>query len=338
MEMTIRERAELLALIGKFPRQRIAVLGDLVADEYIHGEIARISREAPVLILRQREKRIVPGGGANAANNLASFGARVSLAGVLGDDESGLALLTYFRERDVPMSGVKRLRGYVTPTKSRVLGGLGHGHMQQIVRIDREPHGELGREAQTSLVRRALPLARRSSALLVSDYGYGAASPRMVNALIRALPRREKPPVLVDSRYRFLSYNRVTASTPNEHEMEAAFGGRVRSDVRALHRSAERALRACTLKALLVTRGREGMALYERGAKPVLLPIFGSDQVADVTGAGDTVIAAFTLGLAAGATFRQAAMLANCAGGLVVMKSGTATTSARELAEAIRNS
>ncbi|MGH9395441.1 MAG: bifunctional heptose 7-phosphate kinase/heptose 1-phosphate adenyltransferase [Terriglobia bacterium] len=334
MEISIADRSALLALIERFSRQKIAVLGDLVADEFIHGEIARVSREAPVLILHQRERRIVPGGAANAANNLIEMGSRIGLVGVVGEDESGAALLDYFRQKGVSTRGVRRLKGYVTPTKSRVLGGMGHSQMQQIVRVDREPARELGSKTRQGLLRRTLPLLAHSSALLISDYGYGACNPKTVGALNR---RKGNPPCVVDSRYRILSYNHVTASTPNEPEMEAAFGVRVGNDLRVLRRCADRALEACSLKALLITRGREGMALYEPHSRPQVLPIFGSDQVADVTGAGDTVIAAFTLSLAAGASFLHAAMLANCAGGLVVMKSGTATVTARELAEAIRN-
>ena len=326
----------MLCLIGRFARQRIVVLGDLVADEFIHGEISRVSREAPVLILHERAKQIVPGGGANAANNLAELGARIDVAGVAGEDEPGEALLRYFAAKGVSTRWVRRQRGYVTPTKSRVLGGLGHGHPQQIVRVDREPERRLDSGIRRKLTRSVLPLLGRASALLISDYGYGAADSTEAQFLQRRL--RGRLPVTADSRYDILSYNRVTASTPNEPELEAALGQRIGDNIDLLNKLAARLLKLTGIEALLVTRGREGMALYEQRQRPVLLPIFGSDQVADVTGAGDTVIAAFTLALAAGADFRRAAMLANCAGGLVVMKSGTATVSARELAEAIRNS
>lgn len=334
MHISTSDRAALLALIDRFARQEIVVLGDLVADEFIHGEIARVSREAPVLILRQREKHTVPGGGANAANNLADLGAKVRLAGAVGEDDSGDALLGYFERKGVSTRAVKRVKGFVTPTKSRVLGGLGHGHLQQIVRVDREPPRKLDGKIRRQLHQNALRWLRGASALLVSDYGYGAVDPQGARSLQRRCPGL---PVVVDSRYEILRYNHVTASTPNEPEMEEAHGERAGNDLRALHRMAGKTLRRCSLKALLVTRGREGMALYESGQRPKMLRIFGSGQVADVTGAGDTVIAAFTLSLAAGASFLHAAMAANCAGGLVVMKSGTATVTARELREAIRN-
>ena len=337
MRISAKDRASLLAIVKRFPLQRVALLGDLVADEFLYGEIARVSREAPVLILKQREKRIVPGGGANAANNLVDLGAQLILAGVVGEDEAGDALLSYFQQKEVSPRWVLRLAGYQTPTKSRLLGVLGHGHPQQIVRVDREP-STLGRDVRCRLGDSIAPHLNEVTGMLVSDYGYGATDPTEVELLRRRLRRlRRSLPLAVDSRYDLLRYSRVTAATPNEPELEEAFKQKIGNDLTLLDRLATQVLKRQSLRALLVTRGREGMVLYEAGRQPQRLPIFGSDQVADVTGAGDTVIATFTLALAAGATFLHAAMLANCAGGLVVMKSGTATVTGRELAGAVRN-
>lgn len=340
--MTIHasERTALLRIIERFPAQRIVVLGDLVADEFIHGEISRISREAPVLILKQREKRIVPGGGANAANNIVELGARLILAGVVGDDESGEALLRYFADKQVSTRAVARLRGHMTPTKSRVLGVLAHGHPQQIVRLDREPTGKLEPGVRRRLTKRVSSMLSGASALLVADYGYGTTDWAEIEFLRRSTQRllRESPlPITVDSRYDLRSYFGLTAATPNEPEIEEAMATRIGNNTDLLHRVGRKLLRRQSFEALLITRGREGMVLFEPRRAPQALPIFGSDQVSDVTGAGDTVISAFTLALAAGASFIQAAVLANCAAGLVVMKSGTATVTGRELAEAIRN-
>jgi D-glycero-beta-D-manno-heptose-7-phosphate kinase len=336
-KISSKNRASLLAIVNRFPRQRLALLGDLVADEFVYGEITRVSREAPVLILKQRERRIVPGGGANAANNLLDLGAELILAGVVGEDEAGYALLSYFQKKEVCLRGVLRLAGYQTPTKSRILGVLGHGHPQQIVRVDREPI-TLGRDTRRRLSESIVSQLNQAGGLLISDYGYGATDAREVDLLRRRIAgRRYFGPLAVDSRYDLLRYSHVTASTPNEPELEEAFKRRIGNNLTLLDRLAARVLKGRSLRALLVTRGREGMVLYENGRLPQRLPIFGSDQVADVTGAGDTVIATFTLALSAGATFLEAALLANCAGGLVVMKSGTATVTGRELAEAIRN-
>ena len=335
MNITAQDRAPLLALIDRFPRQRVVLLGDLVADEFIYGEIARVSREAPVLILKQRERQVVPGGGANAANNLVDLGAKVTVVGVVGDDDAGHALLHYFREKGISTRHVLCHPGFLTPTKSRILGGLTHWQRQQIVRVDREPPESPAQEIRSRLTRAALPSMRTASALLASDYGYGSTNSREVEYLRVHAGRRL--PITVDSRYDLLSYKRITAATPNEPEVEAAFGLPIGNNLERLHSLGRKLLRRQALQALLITRGRDGMVVFEPRHAPRHLPIFGADQAVDVTGAGDTVIAAFTLALAAGAGFLHAAMLANCAGGIVVMKRGTATVTGRELREAIRN-
>ncbi|MBI4165819.1 MAG: sugar kinase [Acidobacteria bacterium] len=333
--MTSDERAALLAILDKFPRQTLVLLGDLVADEFVHGEIARVSREAPVLILKLCEKQILPGGGANAASNIASLGATVLPVGVVGDDEAGAGLLKCFRERGISTRHVLRLRNHLTPTKSRILGGLSHWQRQQIVRIDREPTQPPDAALRRRLRETVAGLLRKSSGLLVSDYGYGTTSAKEVAALRRKL--RKELPMTVDSRFDLLTYSHVTAATPNEPEVEEALGIRIGAKRELLQEAGRTLLRRMALEALVITRGKDGMVLFEPRRAPQHIPVFGSDQALDVTGAGDTVIAAFSLALAAGATPLQAAHLANCAGGLVVMKRGTASVSRRELQEAIRN-
>jgi rfaE bifunctional protein kinase chain/domain len=335
MKINAADRAALLSIIERFPQQHVVVWGDLVADEFVYGEIARVSREAPVLILKERERQVVPGGGANAANNLVDLGAQVTPVGALGDDHPGDALLCYFRQKGVATSRITRPRGYSTPTKSRILGGLTHWQRQQIVRVDREPAQPLDVGVRQKLAGSIAPLLSKATAVLVSDYGYGAAAPPEVDGLHRRA--RRLIPFTLDSRYALLKYSHVTAATPNEPELEAAYEKRIGNNVELLHELGKKALKRQRFQALLVTRGRDGMVLFEPRRQPRHIPIFGSDQVTDVTGAGDTVIAAFTLALAAGADFFQAAQLANCAGGLVVMKRGTATIARRELEEAIRN-
>ena len=331
------DRTALLALVERFPRQRVIMLGDLVADESVYGEIMRVSREAPVLILKQREKQILPGGGANAAANLAALGAQVIPVGVVGTDESGDGLLQCFREMDISTRHIVRLRGYLTPTKMRVLGGLSHWQRQQIVRIDREPARPLEAKVRTGLTKAAAGLLSSSTGLLVADYGYSTTNAREVESIRRRVGRRALP-ITIDSRYDLPTYKNLTAATPNEPEVEAAFSQTIGNDLERLHILGRKFLRRQGLQALLVTRGRDGMALFEPRRPPRHIPIIGSDHAVDVTGAGDTVIAAFTLALAAGADFLQAAVIANYAGGIVVMKRGTATVSLAEITEAIRNS
>jgi rfaE bifunctional protein kinase chain/domain len=329
-----READRLKKIVDAFPNVTVTVLGDLVADEFVFGEISRVSREAPVLILKHRERTVVPGGAANAANNLADLGVNVLPVGIVGDDEPGRMLLKHFRHKRIPVSGVLKDKSYTTVTKTRILAGMTHTSRQQVVRVDREPL-----QAPTTHLTRELYLATRnythaSDALLVSDYGYGAATPAIVAAL-RDKGKLGSTPIVLDSRYRLTQYSGATAATPNEPEVEEALGLRIGQDWNKLIVAGEQIMARMKLQSLLITRGRDGMVAFDHKHKPVDIPIVGSDQVADVTGAGDTVIAAFTAALAAGATTEEAAQLANYAGGIVVMKRGTATVSREELLHAI---
>ena len=331
-----KQSERLKKIVESFPKVTITVVGDLVADEFVFGEISRVSREAPVLILKHRERSVVPGGGANAIYNLAELGVNVLPVGVIGDDEPGRLLLKQFRHKRIPVSGVLKDKQYTTVTKTRILAGMTHTARQQVVRLDREPESEPNSHLKRELVLAAREYVRASDALLVSDYGYGSASPAILNE-IRGKGTAAGVPVVLDSRFRMLQFSGVTAATPNEPELEEALGIRVQ-DWKRLCSAAEQIMSRMKLQSLLVTRGRDGMVAFTRRHKPVDIPIFGSDQVADVTGAGDTVIATFTAALAAGASSEEAAHLANYAGGIVVMKRGTATVSRQELLHAIEQS
>ncbi|MEO5936766.1 MAG: PfkB family carbohydrate kinase [Terriglobales bacterium] len=327
----------LLKIVDSFSRVTVAVMGDLVADEFVFGEIARVSREAPVLILKYRDRTIVPGGGANAIYNLAALGVNVLPIGVVGDDEPGRALLKAFRQKHIPVSGIVKVKNYPTVTKTRILAGQSHSARQQVVRIDREPDRELDAKTLRSLQVAARQYARAADGLLISDYGYGAASPTMFSAL-RISNALSGITVTLDSRYRMLEFPGVTAATPNEPEVEAALGFKIGDDIARLHAAGKALMQKLKLDSLLITRGKDGMVSFARGRKPIEIPIHGTDQVADVTGAGDTVIATFTAALATGADAEDAARLANYAGGIVVMKRGTATASADELRHALEHS
>src|SRR5437763_17192645 len=175
----------LAKIIESFPRVTVAVIADLVADEFVFGEIARVSREAPVLILKHRERTVVPGGGANAIYNLADLGVNVLPVGVVGDDEPGKLLLKAFRQKRIPVSGILKIKGRSTVTKTRILAGQTHSSRQQVVRVDREPENGLDPHTTRELVLAANQYARAADALLVSDYGYGAATPDILNTLRR---------------------------------------------------------------------------------------------------------------------------------------------------------
>ena len=329
------ETGRLRKIVDSFPRITVTVLGDMVADEFVFGEISRVSREAPVLILRHRERTIVPGGGANAVNNLADLGVTVLPVGIVGNDDPGRALLRSFRHKHIPVSGVLKDKNYTTVTKTRILASMTHTWRQQVVRIDHEPDAAPGNHLSRELALAARQYLRASDALLISDYGYGAATPQILNA-VRS--KADSIPVVLDSRHRMLQFSGVTAATPNEPEVEEALRTEIGQDWKKLSAAGAEIVSRMNLSSLLITRGRDGMVAFSEKQKPVDIPIFGSDQVTDVTGAGDTVIATFTAALAAGATTEEAAHLANYAGGIVVMKRGTATVSQQELIEAIEKS
>jgi len=321
-------------IISRFSTGRVLVAGDLVADEFIYGRVERVSREAPVLILRYDTTEIVPGGAGNAASNAVALGAAVSLVGAVGQDDPGRRLLAALPSADTRQ--VLRVKGYVTPVKTRILAGSEHAAKQQVVRIDRVssalPAGVTAR-VETAVAY----AARAANAVIISDYGGGLITPAVWLRARSNGRSKNRRITVVDSRYALAKFMGMTACTPNESEVEALLGIRIGDDPEALERAGRTLLRQLQAEAVLITRGSRGMALFQPGMPTDHIPIVGSDEVTDVTGAGDTVIATFTLALAAGATFGEAARLANYAGGLVVMKRGTATITAEELRHAIQN-
>ena len=320
-------------MLDAFPARRVAVIGDLIADEFIYGRVARVSREAPVLILQYDSTQIVPGGAGNAANNVAALGGRAQIVGLTGKDEAGKRLHASLSH--VNTRGLLSPRGYCTPVKTRILAGGVHTAKQQIVRIDRVVSCDYDAKSRAAFTRAALQAAAHCDAILLSDYGTGLVTPELSVALARKA--RNGVPILIDSRYDLLKYRGLTACTPNESEVEQMLDTRIGENLKAIEAAGRELLERTKMDAVLITRGSRGMALFEPDRPTVHVPIYGSDEVADVTGAGDTVIATMTLTLAAGGSFTDSARLANYAAGLVVMKRGTATVSPEELREAISN-
>jgi len=319
-------------IIDSFPGCPIVVYGDLVADEFVFGEFSRISREAPVLILKRKESCILPGGAANTVNNLHALDAQPIPVGILGTDSAGKELHRQFHTGKFPLSLVVRNKDYETPTKTRFVAGSVHSTRQQVLRMDREGTFHHTRDSKRQLWAQLAPLLKRCRAIIISDYGFGYVHPDLVACLAK---RQNKLPITLDSRHKLLEFPGLTASTPNEPEVEELLGYKIGSDWTQLEKAGNQLLNHLKSEAVLITRGRDGMALFTRQKPSLRIPIFGTDEVADVTGAGDTVIAVFTLALAAGANFEEAAILSNYAGGLVVMKHGTATVSRQELKNAI---
>jgi rfaE bifunctional protein kinase chain/domain len=326
------EAGRLAALVRAFAGRRVLVVGDLIADQFVSGEISRVSREAPVMILRHERTETVPGGAANCALNLATLGARAALVGAVGQDAAGRELLERLTAAGVDCGGVLVSPELRTTTKVRILAGHAHSPRQQVVRLDYE--GEP--LADAALLERLAGNARGefegAAAAIVSDYNYGVACTLTVAALREAAASTTGggAPVLVDSRFRLREFEGLTSATPNEDEVEQVAGRRF-EDADELASEGERLRAALGYRALLITRGKHGMLLLEEGASALHLAAVGSHDAVDVTGAGDTVIATYALALASGANFTDAARLANHAGGVVVLKRGTASVAPEEL-------
>jgi rfaE bifunctional protein kinase chain/domain len=324
--------AGLAELIDRFPRAEVVVAGDFVADEYVYGETERISREAPVLIVRYERSELKAGGAGNAAQNLAALGVKVRAVGVVGADALGETLLEVLAASGIDVEHIRRVRGRATESKMRILAGGRSTRRQQMLRVDRAPGEPLPVSVQARMVRELQRAARGAGAVLASDYGSGALGPAALDAL-RDL-RRGGVPICVDSRYRLLEYAGVTMVKPNEPELEAATGIALQA-AGAIERAGRALLRKLGCNELLVTRGHDGMSLFRKGLPPLHIPPHGSKEAVDVTGAGDTVAATYSASVAAGADAETAARIANVAGGLVVQKPGTATVTRGELAAAV---
>ena len=307
-----------------FPEKKIAILGDLVADQFLRGTISRVSREAPVFILRHDETETLAGGAANAAVNIASLGGSPALVGLIGNDVNGGLLANHLSSHGVHPNLIVRDDKIATITKVRVLAGQHYAGRQQVIRIDYENKGGIDEELLSRLRANIAIAIENADAVIVSDYGYGAADPVLIDS-VRQLTRDRNIPLVVDSRYRLRNYAGATTATPNQEEVEAILG----QDF--TEAECERLRDELSLESLLVTCGNRGMLLFEKNKAPLRIDAVGSLEPVDVTGAGDTVIAVYALGLASGLSFADAARIANHAGGLVVMKKGTASVTTDEL-------
>jgi D-glycero-beta-D-manno-heptose-7-phosphate kinase len=326
----------LLSIVKRFSQRRILVVGDAIADQFVFGAISRVSREAPVFILRHEQTETVPGGAANCAVNLASLGATVSLIGVAGTDTAGRALIEKLEAAGVDCRGVVVSEEIQTTTKVRILAGQLHSTRQQVIRIDYDGSPLTNPDLQEQLRKRAKEIARGSEAIVISDYDYGVADVEMAKVLSH-LAAAQRIPALVDSRFQLSRFRGFTSATPNEDEVEQLLG--LKSNAFAnLESSGEQLREDLGYRALLITRGSHGMVLLESGVDPLHIAAVGASEPVDVTGAGDTVMATYALALAADASFSDAAHLANHAGGIVVMKRGTAAVTHAELEHSIIHS
>ncbi|MDI3316078.1 MAG: PfkB family carbohydrate kinase [Bacillota bacterium] len=311
---------------------RVAVLGDLIADHYVAGEVRRISREAPVMIVEEQQEWYQPGGAANAAQGARALGASVTVLGMVGADEAGRRLLDGLASQGIDTHSILVESDRPTAVKTRFLAGGPQALRQQVLRVDRTPPIP-PEEVIHPLIERLERLLEGMDAVLLSDYGHGLLTPALIER-VREVSRRRQIPVTVDSRYRLGEFRGLTAATPNLPEAEAILG-RPLPEQAAVEEAGRSLRRALDLETLLITQGDRGMTVFTPAAVRHI-PALEVAEVFDVTGAGDTVIATFTLGLAAGLDPLEAAEVANVAAGLVVRKLGAATVGPDELREGWR--
>lgn len=325
----------LVNIVRRFSDRNLLIVGDSIADKFLYGSISRVSREAPVFILKHELTETVPGGAANCALNLAALGANVSLISIAGNDEAGLALREKLANAGVNVEGLLLSDQVQTTTKVRILAGHSHANKQQVIRVDYEGAPVKDPALRLTLLDCLRDSLARAEAVIISDYNYGIID-QEATELIREAYQVRRMPVLVDSRFRLSDFPGFTAATPNEDEVEQLIGEPIDSTSK-LESSATRLKQQLQYKALLVTRGSRGMMLLADDELPLHIPAVGAQQAVDGTGAGDTVIATFALALACDSSFADAAQLANHAGGIVVMKRGTASLSAAELEASIHD-
>lgn len=325
----------LFGLLDRFHEPRVMVIGDLCLDEFLTGQVERLSREAPVLIIRHEETRQVAGGGANAVYNLAKLGAQVKGVGLVGKDEQGAALRRIFQAAGVETTGILLDADRPTVTKTRISGHARQSVTQQIVRVDRKSDEPAALDLQEQLADYIRQNLSQVDAVVCSDYGDGTLSTPVIAAALA------HPLSVVDAQKNLIRYQGATIFTPNLPEAEQAIGYPLtkfaadKPDLSLLRQGGQDLLKLTNAQQVLITRGEDGMSLFRKDGAESHVPAFNRTDVFDVTGAGDTVVAALTLGLILGASPWEAAVLGNLAASIVVRQFGTATTSPAEMKAAL---
>ena len=321
------------ALLARMAGTRILILGDLIADEFLIGAVERISREAPVLILKHQTTRLLPGGAANAAANVSALRGKAEMIGIVGKDPTGRQLLTHLEGIRVSTRSVVMDASRPTTTKTRISATSSQSVTQQIVRVDRLSRDPITEDVEDQILTSLASRLESSEAMLISDYNNGLMTQRIRETAL-SLCREQGKLVVVDAQGDLRDYYGASVMTPNQPEAEAVVGFQI-VDGESLRLAGETLLEATGAEALLVTRGSNGMALFERDRDVQEIPAFNRSEVFDVTGAGDTVVGTLTLALAAGANYFEAMVMANLAASIVVRRFGTSTTSPPEMVAAV---
>lgn len=328
--MFLADKEVLKMDITKLKKPKVLVIGDVAIDEMIYGNTERISREAPVLILRHTQTKIILGAASNAAHNISTLnGGKVSILGTYGDDYYGKVLLEAFEKAKVDTKYMVKAPERPTTVKTRISGSCSQSVTQQIVRIDRETKEWLSKQTENKVcetIEKAIP---EFDAVILSDYQLGTLTDRVIETTVDVAKKHGKI-VVADVQKDMFRYKGVTAMTPNQPDTEKFVGFFIK-DEETLKQAGEKLLDSTNSDLMLVTRGGDGMAVFERGKEYSPIPVFNKTDVFDVTGAGDTVVATFTLGLAAGLSPKHAAIIGNLAASIVIRSFGCATTNIKEL-------
>jgi len=327
--MKAQDYGRIKKTVANFKDARVMVIGDLILDEFLWGDVSRISPEAPVPVVWVKKESFMPGGASNVANNLSSLGGRVSLVGVIGDDEHGAILKGELEQRGVDTSGIFVDGSRPTTLKTRVVA-----QHQQVVRIDKENTDHLSEQMIDKMVRHVEASIKKVDALVIEDYGKGVITPKVLSRIVPSAKRAKKIISVDPKEEHFKYYRGISVITPNNHEASRSVGFEIKDDA-SLKRAGLALLKKVNCKIALITLGENGMAVFQK-AKPVVHIPTVAQEVFDVSGAGDTVIAAYTLSLAAGADPVVSAYIANCAAGIVVGKVGIAVVTPDELLDRIK--
>lgn len=327
---------KIIHLVEQFSHKKVAVWGDFILDEFIYGNTRRISREAPVLILSYKNQEYKLGGAGNALLNMKALEAEPVPVGIVGQDDAGEKILQILHRHGIPTDNILRVENYRTPIKTRILAGEQTTQKQQILRIDKETRVPENREIEIKLQNLLKELRTQVCSLLISDYNYYTVKENVFKRILNLYKSRQIP-IILDSRYRLLQFKGITISTPNEPEVENCLQTKLNDDKKVLNKAGRSLLRKTEGTAILITRGSKGMVLYEKRKPPFEIPIHGTQDIVDVTGAGDTVASILSLALASGFGFKEASLLSNFGANRAVMKKGPATLSLPELKETLRS-
>lgn len=328
--MAIINKTALMPEFEKLTRGKVLVVGDLAIDEMVYGEASRISREAPVLILKHKETKIILGAASNAAHNISALGAKkVSVIGVCGDDYHAPQLIEAFHKANIDTSGIVKDPTRPTSTKTRISAASPQSVTQQIVRIDRDDTSNVSGDIESHIIENMHLAAPNHDAILLSDYGTGVVTPDII-LHARNLAKTHNIILAVDAQNNLERFQNATIITPNQPEAERSLGYEM-PDIQAVKKGGNKLLKLANLDNLLITRGSEGMMLFEKDGSLTIIPAFNRTDVFDVTGAGDTVVGTLLLAMASGVDTKKAAILGNLAASIVVREFGAAVTSIEQM-------